>query len=260
MRTMVLKAFVVPALLLLVNTSFAQDRISAGESREARRVAHTFTRRLQRTKDIAPLIDDYFAPNFLDGYLQGREANWFAFLDRDFAKQLTRAELRRYFIAELNWFYLGELYVFSKYSSSRISKLDLSSPKKLYPADVLRIFLSDPIMKTIVEAEAADEEELLVRTPDRLRSLLANLESAASLLRRHATRINAGRTPQYRETVSDWKARYQLYEPSLTRCEEKCFALPEGTRLIQINVPSIQLWLTRVRGQLRIVAATYLVE
>ena len=260
MRTMVLKAFLVPALLLLANTSFAQDRISADERREARRMAQTFSRRLLRTKDIAPLIDDYFVADFLDGYLKGSEANWLAFLDRDFAKQLTRAELRRYFIAELNWFYLGELYVFSKYSSSQIGKLDLSSPEKLYPADVLKVLLSDPSIKTTVESEAADEQELLVRTPDRFRSLLVNLERAARLLRKHAIRINAGRTPQYRETVSDWKARYELYEPSLWPCDERCFALPKGTRLIQVNVPSIQLWFARVRGQLRIVAATYLID
>ena len=252
-----MKSFLVPTLLLLASTSFAQERISADEMRQARKVARTFARRLQRTKDITPLIDDYFATDFLDGCLEGNEGNWFVFLDRDFAKKLTRAELRRYFIAELNWFYLCELYLFSKYSS--VGDLELP-PEKMYPPDVLKLFLNDPSMKATIETTGSDEQELLVSTADRFRSFVENLERAARLLRKHATRINGGRTRQYRETIADWKTRYYLYDPWLTSCEEQCFALPKDTKLIQVNTPSIQLWFARVRGQLRIVAATWLIE
>jgi len=259
MRAIVVKAVVVPALLLLANTSFAQERISADEMREARRVAQTFARRLQRTKDITPLIDDYFAPDFIDGYLQDNVSNWFIFLDHDFAKKLTRAELKRYFIAEMNWLYLCELYVFSKYSSLRTGDLDLP-PEKMYPPDVLKIFLSDPRMKATLATTGSDEQELLISTADRFRSFVENLERAARLLRKYAIRINAGRTRQYRETLADWKTRYYLYDPWLTSCDEICLALPKGTKFIQVNIPTIQLRFARVRGQLRIVFAAYLVD
>jgi hypothetical protein len=261
MRAIVVKAFIIPTLLLLANTSFAQittERISAEEMREARRIAQSFSRRLQQTKDITPLIDDYFAKDFLDGYLQGSEQNWFVFLDRDFAPQLTRAELRRYLIAELNWFYLCELYLFSKYASSA-DGLDLPLGK-MYPPDVLKVFLSDPLLKHAIDTKDSDAPDYLVSNADRFRTFVGNLERAARLLRKHTTRLNAGRTKQYRETLSDWKTRYHLYEPWLTSCDEQCLALPNDTELVLVNIPSVQLQFARVQGQMKIVSAWFLID
>ena len=258
-----MKAFVLlPALLLTLLTShvFAQtpsDKLSADESREAQKLAHTFARRLLRTKDLAPLVDDYLVRDFLNGYLQDTDRQWLAFLDRDVAKQMSRAELRRYFIAELNWFYLCELYVFSKYTFRFDSDVPL---EKLYPADVLRVFRSDPRTRATLGNNDVADSELMIGTVAEMRSFVKRLETASRLLRKHARRINAGHTRHYRETLVDWTDRYQLYEPWLTVCEQTCMALPKGTRLIGIAIPSIELQFTKVNGRLRIVSAWFLID
>lgn len=255
----VAKVFVV-LTLLLSSSAFAQDskdKISVTESREALKLARTFSQRLQRTKDIAPLIDDYFAKDFMNGYVQDKDENWFIFLQRDVATKVSRAELRRYFIAELNWLYLCELYVFSK-RSSRSEKDFL--PEKIYPANVLKVFLSDTTMRATIEDKDFKESEIMIGTVERFRSFVLKLEHATRLLRKHARRINAGRTPQYRETLSDWTNRHHLYDPWLTTCEQTCLTMPKGTGLIVINVPSVQLQLAKVRGRMRIVSARFLLE
>jgi hypothetical protein len=252
-----MKALVLVFGLLLACPAFAQtpsDKPTPNEKREAQQLARAFARRLQRTKDLAPLVDKYFVSNFLDGYLQDRNyENVIFLLDRKVLEQISRAELRRYVIAELNWFYLSELYVFTKYSPR--STVDIPV-EKTYPADVIQVYQSDPTIKSMMDDSATSEQDATIKTVERLTGLLQTLDRAASLLRKHARQINAGRTQQYRESVNC----FDLYDPWLQVCEAPCLALPKGTRLIGINVPSLQLQLAKVNGRLRIVWAGILVE
>jgi len=247
MRTLVLVfTFLLASPVVAQNAS---DKLSPAETREAQKLAHTFARRLLRTKDLTPLVNKYFVPDFLNGYLKDTDPSWFLYLKRDVATQVSRAELRRYFIAELNWFYMCELYVFSRYSSR--SDLDIP-PEKMYPPDVLKVFRSDARLRATVEDKATDDSELMIGTVEQFRTFMQRLEDATRLLRKHARRINAGHTPQYRETLAEWTDRYSLYDPWLTHTN--------NTRRIDINIPSIQLQLARVNGRLRVVAAWFLVD
>jgi hypothetical protein len=247
-------------LTVLAATAFAQtstDKISANEAAEAVQLARTFSTRLQRTKDITPLIDAYFVNDFINGYVQDHEEDWFIFLPRKVAKRLSRAQLRKYFIAELNWFYLCNLVTFSQYSS--LSHSDIAF-EKIYPADVLKLFLDDRSMRVTIKDEDHDESTVLIGSIARFRSFRNKLERANYLLRQHARRINAGETPPYRETMSDWSVRYYHYDPWLKICTQTCLTMPKGTRLIIVNVPSLQLQLARVNGRMQILSATYYLD
>lgn len=258
-----MKAFVLSTLLLTLlagPAALAQtptDKLSVAERREAQKLAHTFARRLQRTKDLAPLVDEYFVSDFLTGYLQDTDERSLAFLDRSVAAQVSRAELRRYVIAELNWFYMSELYVFSKYAPGFDFEI---APEKIYPPDVLKVYLSDPRLRATIKDGVDDDSKLMVGTVEQMRTFVRKLEHVTRLLRKHAHRINAGHTRQYHETLADWTDRYSLYDPWLNTCEEPCLALPKGTRLIGIAIPSIELQLVKVNGRLRIVSAWFLIE
>lgn len=72
-------------------------KITPSEVREAERIARTFTQRLEQTKDLTPLIEEFFAPGFIDGYLKDTKTNRFLTLKRDVARQVSRDELLRYF-------------------------------------------------------------------------------------------------------------------------------------------------------------------
>jgi hypothetical protein len=255
-----MKTLALVFILLLAGPAFAQnpsDKLSPAEQHEAQTLARTFARRLLRTKDLGPLIDEYFVSDFLSGYLRDKDQEWFLCLKQDVAAQVSRAELRRYFIAELNWFYMGELYVFSRNSSRSVSNIP---PDKLYPADVLKVLRSDPRMRATLDETGTDDSKLMIGSVKEFTTFRQKLERVTRLLRKHARTINAGHTPQYRETISDWTDRYSLYDPWLSVCEQACLTQPKGTRLIVINIPSIQLQLARVNGRMRIVSAWFLID
>ena len=255
-----MKTLVLVFTLLLASPAFAQtptDKLSPDEIQEAQKLARTFSRRLLRTKDITPLIDEYFVSDFLNGYLQDKDESWFMFLDRNIATQVSRAELRRYFIAELNWLYLAQLYMFSKYSSC--SDMDLPL-EKTFPADVLRLFRSDSRRNVTIGEKDVDDLELRVDTLENFPSFVEKLEHGTHLLRKHAVKINAGHTPQYRETFALRNKLNNFYEPWLSVCEQQWLTLPKGTRVIGITVPSIELHLAKVNGRMRIVSAWFLID
>jgi hypothetical protein len=138
-------------LLTLANGLAAQsdgNRLSPSEEREARRTAHLFSQRLLQTKNIAPLIPKFFAPKFIDGYLSDPNENWFIFGNPKDKSRFSRSDLRRFYIAHTNWFYLCDLYVFSKHSSTEnTEELDGDSLDRIYPRDVLKIFTSNPYLE-----------------------------------------------------------------------------------------------------------------
>src|SRR5437764_7316875 len=47
------------------------------EIKRAERFALSFSQRLEQTRDFTPLIKEFFAPDYLSGYLQDKETNWF---------------------------------------------------------------------------------------------------------------------------------------------------------------------------------------
>lgn len=252
-----MKTLVLGFILLFAGPVFGQtppDKLTPDETREAHRLARTFARRLLHTKDLTPLVDEYFARNFIDGYLQCNNQRWLLDLDPKLATEVSRAELRRYLIAELNWFYLCELYVFSKHPSS--SNLEMP-PEKMFPADVLRIFRSDPNLKFMVDVQKDDAP--MISTVERLRTFVENLERTTVLLRGYARRINAGHTRQYRETLSDWADHFELYKPWL-ESDDDCLTAPKGTRVISVTVPSFELHLSKVNGRMRIISAWFLID
>jgi hypothetical protein len=62
-------------MIFLTTTSNAlawqeeEQLISDLEVREAQQAAHLFVRRIQQTRDVAPLIRELFAPNFISHFV-----------------------------------------------------------------------------------------------------------------------------------------------------------------------------------------------
>lgn len=244
----------------LANTAFAQTsepQITLSEAQEAERVARQFTKRLEQTKDMAPLTEEFFVPEFLEGYLQeGDFGHHFLILKRDVASQVSRAELQRYYIALLNLGYLHALYFYSKYPSTAPD--NFPPEERQFPPDVIRLIKKHPYAAAHMRngTPAGDTDEW-IDSAEKLRSQTDFMEKAGELLRRYVIRGKAERTRAYRVTLTDFGQRFRHFQPSLSVCNEKCLGLPVGTRLIKVNVPVFQLRLARVGGRMRIVSTTF---
>ena len=249
-------------LLLTVETAVAQvtsDRLTQSEARETRRIARLFSRRLLETKNIQPLLPEFFASNFLDGYFHDSN-NWLFFLDRDAARRFSRSDVERYYVAQINWLYLHDLYFYSRHSSTEDwgDATGEEMVERTLPPDVLRLVTSNPYFIAASRPNGeVDESAMMIRNVEQLRSTAETMERAGALLRSHANRIRAGRTRQYQSSLADWRERFNHYQPWLRVCTESCLGLPEGTRLITVNVPSLQLVMANINGQMKIVKATY---
>lgn len=220
------------------------------ELEKVAKYALSFSQRLEQAKDFKPLIDKFFADDYLNGYLHDQDANWFWNLDRATAAKASRVELQRFYVALLNSGYLSCVYLISQYRYSD----DGSIPeKKLIPQDIVKLIDNHPYTTTYKGKQ--DNYDYLAEKIDsieRLRSFTDLLERIGALMRRHVINVGAEHSREYQTMLEDW----ELYEPKVRICVKDCLGLPRGTKLFEVNVPVFHLQLAELKGKLKIVSAT----
>ena len=225
----------------------------ATELEKAAKYAVSFSQSLEQAKDFKPIIEKFFAADYIDGYLHDNKTNWFLNLDRDTAAKVSRAELQRFYVALLNTGYLSCVYLISQYPSDS----DEPVPEdKLVPPDIVQLIKNHPYTATY-KREAGNYDYLAenIDSVERLRSFTDLLERISALMRQHGISVGAEHSEQYQAMLEDWNWTFDLYKPKVRICATECFGLPKGTRLIQINVPVFRLQLAEIRGELKIVSA-----
>ena len=210
--------------------------------------AYTFGQDLEKTKDFQPLIDRFFMTNYLTGYLQDRETNWFMNLDRETASKVSKQELERFYVAQMNAGYLTSLYVISRLSFEP----ETAPLEKLMPPDVLHVISKHPYTARYKHRDG-DYDFLgeKIDTVQRMRGYTDLLEKISSLMREDVRQVRAAHSTSWRVMLADW----DLYQPTIRICAENCFGLPKGTRLFQVNVPVFHLEVAEVGGKLKVVSA-----
>ncbi|HEY5883909.1 MAG TPA: surface-adhesin E family protein, partial [Pyrinomonadaceae bacterium] len=68
---------------------------------KAAEFAFAFQKELDQTKDFKPIIEKFFARDYLKRYLADHKTNWFLNLDRKTAVEVSRGELEKYYVALL---------------------------------------------------------------------------------------------------------------------------------------------------------------
>lgn len=222
----------------------------AMELEKVAKYALSFSQRLEQAKDFKPLINKFFAGDYLNGYLHDQDANWFWNLDRATAAKASHAELQRFYVAFLNSGYLSCVYLISQYPYAA----DGSIPEeKLIPADIVELIDNHPY--TAKYKGKQDNYDYLAEKIDsveRLRSYTNLLEGIAALMRKHVISARAEHSREYQTMLEDW----ELYQPKVRTCGSDCLGLPKGTKLFEVNVPVFHLQLAEIKGELRIVSAT----
>jgi hypothetical protein len=220
---------------------------AVSETEPAEKFARAFARRLEQTRDFAPLVREFFAPDYLGGYLRDPAADWLVPLGRETAARASRAELRRFHTAALNAAYLGGAYLNGRNLASPVEPADEGA---LLPPDVLRLIESHPY--TARFGRGGTGYEHLSETIDgveRLRVYTDLLERVGELFRKHADAGGRRRRVVWEET---WRAD----APRVRVCERACLGLPAGTKLYEVGVPVFRLQLAEIDGALKVVSVS----
>lgn len=219
------------------------------ETEKASKFALAFAQRLERAESFAPLIREFFAPDYLSGYLQDRDTNWLLPLNRDTAAKATRAELRKFHTALLNAAYFGGSYIISKYPTDSD---EVVSEKELVPLDVIRLIEAHPYAAAYRgTTERYDYLTENIDSVERLRSYTNLLERIGGLLRKTAAKASDEQSIGQRVI---WDETFEHVPTRTKTCATGCLGLPAGTKLFQVNVPVFQLQLTEINGELKIVS------
>jgi hypothetical protein len=221
------------------------------ELEKVTRFAYDFAQHLEKAEDFKTLIDRFFTTNYLDGYLQDSRTNWFLNLNRDTAAKLSRQELQRFYVAQMNAGYLSSLYLISQLPSHAHGE-DPAPIEKLLPPDVLNLIRTHAY--TAQYKVRDDNYDFLgenVDSVERLRTYTDLLEKIGSLMRQHVNRVKSAQSRQWQRMLRHW----DLYDPTIRVCADNCFGLPKGTRLFEVNVPVFRLQVAEVSGNLKVVSA-----
>ena len=222
------------------------------ESEKVAKYALSFSQSLEQVKDFKPIIEKFFAADYLTGYLHDNDTNWFLNLDRDTAAKLGHAELQRFYVALLNANYLSSLYLISQYPSDSDASV---TDEKLLPPDVVQLIKDHPYTASYKRNGNYDYLAENIDRVERLRSYTDLLERIAALMRKHVINVQAERSKEYKSMLADWDRTFALYQPKVRTCTGDCLGLPQGTRLFEVNVPVFRLQLAEIRGQLKIISA-----
>jgi hypothetical protein len=226
---------------------------AASELKEVTNYALSFSQSLEQSKDFNPIVEKFFAADYLTGYLHDPDTNWFLNLNRDTAAKLAPAELQRFYVALLNTGYLSCLYFISQ------DPFDPDEPvpdEKVIPPDIVEVIKGHPYTATY-KGSAVNFDYLAenIDSVERLRSYTDLLETIGALMRKHVVSVKAEHSKEYRAMLEDWDSTFALYQPKVRICTGDCLGLPRGTKLFDVNVPVFHLQLAEIRGELKIVSA-----
>jgi hypothetical protein len=250
---MMKRLFVAGCELITRKTRFPVESSDAIEFEKVAKYARSFSQSLEQAKDFQPLIQNFFAADYLNGYIHDEDTNWFLNLDRDTAAKASPGDLQRFYVASLNAGYLSCLYLISQYHYVAAGYI---SDEKLIPPDIIKFINHHPY--TVRYKSKQHDYNFLAQTIDgieQLRSYIELLEGVSALMRKHVINVRAEQSKEYREMLEDWDWTFDLYRPKVRTCAHECFGLPKGTQLFEVNVPVFHLQIAEIRGELKIVSA-----
>jgi hypothetical protein len=214
--------------------------------------AHEFVlsirKTLERSRNFQLIVNNFFTPDFIKRYLDDDDS-WFFNLDPETASKASYAELKRFYVAQLNAGYLTSLYLISQTTSKADSPDEPVLDEKTIPADIYRLIKRHPY--TLTYKARTTGYDYLAENVDsiaRMRSYTDLLEKIAGLMREHVIRIHPESSQQYKELWerSDLNSRL---------CADECLGLPKGTKLFDLTMPPMHLQFAKIKGELKIISA-----
>ena len=220
------------------------------EQREAQQTAQLFVKRMQETRDVAPLIDELFLSDFVSHFVSSDDS-----VSPVLYARLTGTERLRLFIAQVNLSYLITLDIKSeKKRNYSEGEADRAAFKSILPAAVAER------LRTV----AWRDGELRFSSYQDFQSRLPELEKLLSEARDYLIKCGIEQTPEFRRTLDDtvqgtgvnYRVRMYVGGEEIKDCEPLA-GFPPTQKFFRVETPLLMgLILVKAGGRMKIVRVT----
>ena len=215
------------------------QELSDADSRAVRELVLKFSTRFAETKDLAPVIKEFYTTDFLQRYLSGKSnvLPTDRSVEVDFVPGLTynsrlhaeasSEEWLRFYTAANNFMFFGFMSAIKKQrDGSRITSADL------YPSNVIDLLNTNANLSNMIVRKGSSKA---VGSVEEMRKATAVLEQAVKLMRQKAE----GEPPLKTDEQELMKAMKEdkFFKPVIRTIDNQFFGFDEETKIIVINTP-----------------------
>jgi len=242
------------------STQTNNQQITETEAQEARELALQFTTRFIETTDLTPLVKELYVNDFIERYRKSKSENpdfnnaphlYFVPGLEYNSRLLTEAtteDWQRFYIAANNFILFG----FISGIKNLLNKNKEVKVTDLYPADVIKLLDTNPILANMIEKKGGSQT---VNSVEELRNATLLLEQAEAMMREKLKGKSAAGIDS-KGLIAAMKDD-EFFKPNLEIMDAEFYGFPKGTRFIFINTALLfQLILVRMDGKLKILWAT----
>lgn len=204
---------------------------------------------LARSRNFQLIVNNFFTHDFIKRYLDDDDSTWFFNLTPDTASKASYAELKRFYVAQLNAGYLTSLYLISQ-TMAKAQSPDEPVIEKTIPADIYRLINRHSY--TLTYKAKTTGYDFLAENVDsiaRMRSYTDLLERVAVLMREHVRRVYPESSQQDKNILEDSDLHSRV-------CTNECLGLPKGTKLFELTMPPLRLQFAKIKGAWKVISAT----
>ncbi len=280
-----------PALRDGSSVETGETKLTPDEELEARSVAEQFARRIENSDDLVSIVDDLYVKDFAERLGREPADRFLVPVDSELASQVKGNELSRYHIAALRFHYLYMMlygvWHYTQLPNTNVKKEDSEkepAAEEIFPPRVIALFKEDPALAELIMEESkknensentaetnggaekqaveddskkkeAEDNDLTIRSIERLRGIVATLEQVVVAMREHLRTLPVPQTLQHMmDSVREPDQEIDLAPRNLhaTTLAGDHLGAPAGTRLICANVLIFHIDMIRIDGQLKI--------
>ncbi|HEX6189816.1 MAG TPA: hypothetical protein VFZ40_17200 [Pyrinomonadaceae bacterium] len=238
--------------MFMINSGFPAERemLTKQEEREAQQTAQRFVKRIQQTRDVVPLLDEMFLPDFISHFVSGEES-----VSPSIYSRLTPAERLRLFVAQTNAAYMGTLDAICTPDANR-------SEEERYRAafeSFLPSSTAEKLRSTVWrnnEFQFSSYEDFQLRLPQ--------IEKVLSEARTHLVNQGLEQRPEFQRKLDDtvrgtginYRVRTYIGGNNIQDCET-IVGFPPSQRFFRVETPLLLgVVMTKVGNAMRIVRVT----
>lgn len=192
-----------------------------------------------RTTDLAPVIKDRFAKDFIRRYTKSKSQDLSTARSIDLyfvpgleynSRLLSDADPEdwlRYYTAANNFLFFGSM---SAIKNSR--NLASITATQLYPTDVINLLNTNPILSNMIVRKG---RSATVGSVVEMQKVTSTLERAVSLMRQR-TNGQAAVNINQQELIKAMQED-EFFKPAVETVDDQFLGLPRGTQVVFINTP-----------------------
>ena len=214
------------------------QQLKDADLQAARQLALEFTIGFIRTTDLAPLIKEHFAPDFIQHYTKGRSAElgtnspklYFVpglEYDSRLLSEASREDWLRFYTAANNFIFFGTM---SGIKNAR-NGADITATQ-LYPASVINLLNTNPNLSNMIVKKGRSNP---IGSVAEMQKATAILDQAASLIRQQ-TKDQPPVKIDEQELIKAIQED-EFFKPTVETVHDKFFDLAQGTQVVFINTP-----------------------